>query len=233
MRRLAPAATAAAKTLREPDAVDLRPLVAVVDDDEGEVDDDVGALDQRLDRLGIADVARPVVAFSQPLATGSKGRRAMPITRSTSGARCSAAMNGFPISPVGPVTATVSTGPILSDGGAGWLLQHRELLHRRGRVWVLAAGFSRPHLEDVLAGLQPLVPLRRPARLERLAVELAFELRAAPVNLNIAVLRLERFFGPLVILVSSPTPPPPSLIGCRPPPPPAGGGGGGGSTVVA
>ena len=40
-----------------PGAVDLRPLVAVVDDDEGEVDDDVGALDQLRDRLGIADVA--------------------------------------------------------------------------------------------------------------------------------------------------------------------------------
>jgi hypothetical protein len=37
----------------------------------------------------------------------------MPITRSTSGARSSAEMNDLPISPVGPVTATVNMRSIL------------------------------------------------------------------------------------------------------------------------
>src|SRR4051794_30980926 len=44
----------------------------------------------------------------QPCVAGSKGRRAMPTILSTSRERSSVRMNGLPISPVGPVTATVS-----------------------------------------------------------------------------------------------------------------------------
>src|SRR3954468_9730442 len=43
----------------------------------------------------------------QPREAGSNGRRAMPTMRATSLERSSASMNGLPISPVGPVTATV------------------------------------------------------------------------------------------------------------------------------
>src|SRR5690349_16174049 len=46
--------------------------------------------------------------FSQPGPAMSKGRLAIPITRSTSGTRSRAPMKARPISPVGPVTATVS-----------------------------------------------------------------------------------------------------------------------------
>src|SRR5262249_2805742 len=46
--------------------------------------------------------------FSQPWPPMSNGRLAIPTTRSTSGIRSRAEMNGRPISPVGPVTATVS-----------------------------------------------------------------------------------------------------------------------------
>src|SRR5919108_2074322 len=47
-------------------------------------------------------------ALVQPSSAGSKRRRAMPSTRSTASLRSSAAISGLPISPVGPVTATVS-----------------------------------------------------------------------------------------------------------------------------
>ena len=76
---------AASKTLRDAGQVDLAALAAPGDDDEGEVDDDVGVLDQRVDRLAVEDVAAPVFGLLPALRAGSKGRRAMPITRSTSG----------------------------------------------------------------------------------------------------------------------------------------------------
>src|SRR5439155_7890344 len=44
----------------------------------------------------------------QPSSLGSNGRRAIASTRETSGVASSAATNGLPISPVGPVTATVN-----------------------------------------------------------------------------------------------------------------------------
>src|SRR4051794_39868322 len=49
----------------------------------------------------------------QPWSAGSKGRRAIPTMRATPRARAfsSASMNGLPISPVGPVTATVRPPP--------------------------------------------------------------------------------------------------------------------------
>ena len=86
----------------------------------------------------------------------------MPITRSTSGARCSAAMNGLPISPVGPVTATVSTGPFSPTGAPG-ATQHLNFF-TAGVGSAFRRRFSRPHLEDVLAGLSPLYFFGEPAR---------------------------------------------------------------------
>ena len=88
--------------------VDLAALAAAGDDHEGEVDDDVGVLDQVVDRLAVEHVAAPVLGLLPTLPGRSKGRRAIPMTRSTSGERSSAEMNARPISPVGPVTATVS-----------------------------------------------------------------------------------------------------------------------------
>src|SRR3954452_19539775 len=57
--------------------------------------------------------------FSQPCPARSKGRRAMPITRSTSGIRSSEEMKALPISPVGPVTATVSMRRFWRNVGVG------------------------------------------------------------------------------------------------------------------
>ena len=82
-------------------------LAAGLEDDEREVHDDVGALDQRVDRGAVEHVARRYSVRFQPCAAGSNGRRAMPTIRPTSRERSSARMKGRPISPVGPVTATV------------------------------------------------------------------------------------------------------------------------------
>src|SRR4051812_26063038 len=58
----------------------------------------------------------------QPRSPGSKGRRAMPMTRLTARERSSASTIPNPRSPVGPVTATVRpvlvTGAVLPDSGA-------------------------------------------------------------------------------------------------------------------
>src|SRR3712207_5942551 len=69
-----------------------------------------------------------------PIACGSNGRRAIPTTRLTSRVRSIARRNGLPISPVGPVTATVRVPPLPAG--------------RTPRGWGIAAG---PY--SVVAGL--------------------------------------------------------------------------------
>ncbi len=84
----------------------------------------------------------------------------MPITRSTSGARSSAPMKGLPISPVGPVTATVSIALILPLRLRRQALGEDAELPGRRRP-VLVAGFvDGADLENMLARLQLLVFLR-------------------------------------------------------------------------
>ena len=80
------------------------------DDDEGEVDDDVGLVDGSRPRRGRA-CRRAGIRPSPSRGRDVERAAAMPITRSTSGARSSAARKGMPISPVGPVTATVRPVP--------------------------------------------------------------------------------------------------------------------------
>ena len=79
-------ATAASKTLREPVRLISRLFAAAGDDDEREVDDDVGALDQLLDGLAVEDVAPPVLdllpAGCRPDRSGAAPSQS---TRSTSG----------------------------------------------------------------------------------------------------------------------------------------------------
>ena len=60
-------------------------LLVVAEDDEREVDDDVGLGDQVLDRVAVEDVARRYSVRFQPCSAGSNGRRAMPTIRPTSG----------------------------------------------------------------------------------------------------------------------------------------------------
>ena len=70
---MAPAAAAASKTLREPVRLisRLSPPPATID--EGEVDDDVGVLDQRLDRVAVEDVAAPVFGLLPALRAEVEG----------------------------------------------------------------------------------------------------------------------------------------------------------------
>src|SRR6478736_2849172 len=77
--------------------------------------------------------------FSQPCPARSKGRRAMPITRSTSGIRSSEEMKALPISPVGPVTATVSMRRFWRNARAG-----------DGKLWPLQSGAHVDDLEQTL-----------------------------------------------------------------------------------
>jgi hypothetical protein len=70
------------------------------------MDHHVGIGNQRVDGVTVEDVALPVFGFSR--VAGSNGRRAMPMMRSTSGCWSSASTAEVPISPVGPVTATVN-----------------------------------------------------------------------------------------------------------------------------
>src|SRR5436190_11944079 len=57
--------------------------------------------------------------FDQPRLSGSNGRRAIPMMRSTAGSASSALTAAIPISPVGPVTATVSATAIASQPSYG------------------------------------------------------------------------------------------------------------------
>ena len=92
--------------------VDPRALLARTHDDEREVDHDVGVADQRVDSVAVEDVTLPVLGLGPALRRGSKGRRAIPTIRSTSGRRSSASIAEIPMSPVGPVTATVNPMPL-------------------------------------------------------------------------------------------------------------------------
>ena len=88
--------------------VDLAALAAAGDDREGEVDDDVGALDQLVDRLAVEHVAAPVLGLLPAVAGQVEGppRHAdhpLHLRHALEGGD-----EGLPISPVGPVTATVS-----------------------------------------------------------------------------------------------------------------------------
>src|SRR5262245_2387261 len=69
-----------------------------------------------------------------------------------------------------PESRMASLGPQPGPG----LAENLELLLRRRGIFI-AGHIDRPHLEDVLAGLQLLVLLRRLTALEGLLVELAFE----------------------------------------------------------
>src|SRR6185436_8594869 len=93
----------------------------------------------------------------------SKGRRAIPITRSTSGARSRAPMNARPISPVGPVTATVSMPRFLRKaGGKGhrpfppallhWLFRELQLHDRSTNAGSLDLRLQRSFGEGLLGG---------------------------------------------------------------------------------
>src|ERR1044072_2721605 len=115
MRRLAPAATAASKTLREPVRLisRLSPPPATMTKARWTTTSASSTSPSTASRSSTSP--RRYSVFSQPCPARSKGRRAIPITRSTSGSRSSAEIKALPISPVGPVTATVSTRRSLSS----------------------------------------------------------------------------------------------------------------------
>ena len=89
------------------DEVHRRALPRAAHDDERQVHDDVGVPHQVRDGLAVEHVAAPVGDLLPAPLRGSNARRAMPSTRPTSRERSSAATTAWPISPVGPVTATV------------------------------------------------------------------------------------------------------------------------------
>jgi hypothetical protein len=53
--------------------IDLAALAAASDDDEGQVDDDVGVRDQSLDRIAVEDVAAPVFGLLPALRAEVEG----------------------------------------------------------------------------------------------------------------------------------------------------------------
>ena len=75
--------------------------------DEGQMDDHVGFGDQRVDGCPIQDVA-VLLRRLRPAVRRRVRRRAIPTIRPTAGSSSSAVTAEIPISPVGPVTATVS-----------------------------------------------------------------------------------------------------------------------------
>ncbi len=93
-----------------PCEVDLPALASSGHDDERQVDDDIGAGYQGIDRVAVENVALAVLDLPPALRGGSNGLRAMPRMRLTRSLRSRAATNGPPTSPVGPVTATVRAG---------------------------------------------------------------------------------------------------------------------------
>ena len=72
------------------------------------MNDDVGIGNQCVDGDAVEDVALPILGFGPSMCDGSNGRRAIPMIRSISGRRSNASTAEIPISPVGPVMATVS-----------------------------------------------------------------------------------------------------------------------------
>ena len=70
---LGPGCGSASKTLREPVQVDLTTRAVAGDDRESEVDDDVGVLDQRVNRLAIEHVAAPVFGLLPAVAGEVEG----------------------------------------------------------------------------------------------------------------------------------------------------------------
>ena len=82
-------------------------LVPRPHDDECQVDHHVGRCHQGVDGVAVEDVALLIGGLRPPARGGSNGRRAIPTMPLTAGSRSSAVTAEIPISPVGPVTATV------------------------------------------------------------------------------------------------------------------------------
>ena len=84
-------------------------VAARAHDREGEVDDHVGAGDELVDRGAVEHVAAQVASScASPRPPGRARAAPSRGSRSTSRLRSSARMNARPMSPVGPVTATVT-----------------------------------------------------------------------------------------------------------------------------
>ena len=92
-----------------PSRLTPRRLLAAAEDREGEVDDDVGAVDQRR-RASRGRGCRRAGRSPSPNPPRPGRRAAAPsrAPRPTAGSRLQLGISGIPISPVGPVTATVS-----------------------------------------------------------------------------------------------------------------------------
>jgi hypothetical protein len=72
------------------------------------MDHRVGLGDQRVHDVALHNVALKIFRPGPPARGGIECLRAIPMSRSTSGASSSASTAEMPISPIGPVTATVS-----------------------------------------------------------------------------------------------------------------------------
>src|SRR2546425_912492 len=102
-------------------------------------------------------------ALRSPNEAGSNGRRAMPITRPTSRARSSARSSGLPMSPVGPVTATVRPDCLGGGTAANVSLDTGSGQDEHAGVVLVVMGGRRRAVQ------QPLVtrpPAQRAAALE-------------------------------------------------------------------
>ena len=71
------------------------------------MDDDVGAVDERVDGRAVQHVALAVLGLAEPVGGRVERPARHPDDPLDVPLRSSARMNGLPISPVGPVTATV------------------------------------------------------------------------------------------------------------------------------
>src|SRR3954454_14307096 len=110
----------------------------------------------------------------QPREPGSNGLRAIPTMRATSPERSSASMNGLPISPVGPVTATVRPCLRVVVRRAGGGMSGGTVTVRRRPLALAAGDLALADLAHALDLLRVgLVALERARRQLEAAHELA------------------------------------------------------------
>ena len=138
--------------------VDLPGLVVGAEDHERQVDDHVRAREERVERVAVEDVALPVLGALPAMLGGVERAPRHPDDALDLGLALEGATTDLPISPVGPVTATVrptelipsSCGDRLAGQVAGVLRRGREGFDLRGGSALIAAAKRSPTLNGMM-----------------------------------------------------------------------------------